>query len=178
MEDFYTELMFIGYTLLILLYIRKAYSHHEINSSVFKLFGTILAISGYSYLMYDKYNSHNNKHDNKEECHYENQFELAKGRLLLTIYGFLSFLLPINPHFHLTDIIGTFGNMLLINKYDQYNVIAYSLLAVHYALMSSDIFKEDGETILHGLAGVCLVLYLSKSLVKYYQNYVKKDKKL
>ena len=183
MEDVYTELMYIGYTLLILLYVQKAWYHREINSSFLKLFGTVLVISGYIYLMYDKYNSHKKKQDDEnKECHYENQFDPVMGRLLLTIYGFLSFIIPINSHLHLTDIIGTFGNMLLINKYDHYNIIAYALLMVHYSIMSENIFKTESHEVLKGVAGICLVLYLSKTLLTYYQKYRenidKKDKDL
>ncbi len=183
MDDFYTELMYIGYTLIILLYVQKAWYHHEINSSFLKLFGTVLVISGYLYLMYDKYNKKKQDDDNKDKkCYYDNQFDPVIGRILLTLYGFLSFIIPINPHLHLTDIFGIVGNMLLINKYDNYYVIAYPLLMVHYSIISGYIFKTESHDVLKGVAGICLLLYLSKKVVTYYQKYRenidKKDKDL
>ena len=178
MEDFYTELMFIGYTLLILLYIQKAYVVPEVNSSLLKLFGVALSVCGYLYLIYDAYNAQNKKQDNEEDCRRENKFEPAMGRVLLTVYGFLSFIIPISVGVSFTDIYGIFGNMLLINKYDNYHIIAYSLLTIHYSIITTDIVKQQPHLVLRGIAGLCLVLYLTKKLLKYYQDYVKKDKKL
>ena len=182
MEYIYTELMYIGYTLLIILNVQKAYLVPEVNGSALKLFGVVLSITGYLYLMYDKYNSQRmpqeKDKDKEKECHYENKFEPVIGRLLLSIYGFLSFIIPITMRVYLTDIFGISGNMLLINKYDNYHVVAYSLLIIFYSIMSADIFKKEGHEVLRGIAGICFVLNLSKSLLTYYQKYRKNiDKK-
>ncbi len=181
MDKLYDEIAYIGYTLLIIVFSYNAYTKKEINSSWLMLLGTFIFISGMTFTIIEKYNLDNNKNDeDDDECYHANKFKPKMGNLLLSIYTFTSFILPINLSVKFTDIYNLMGNTLLINKYDNNQMIAYGLLAIHYSMMSSKILDNSAITRLQGVAGICLLLYATKQTLKYYNQYIDKikDKKI
>jgi hypothetical protein len=108
-----------GYLLIILTYFFHLKENIDKNSLL--TFGSSLILLGYIIMTVDTL-----KLKNKEE-------KIYYGHLILTLYYCISFIIPINEHFEVTDLIALFGHALCIkHNNNNNNKYGYLLLLIYY----------------------------------------------
>jgi sortase (surface protein transpeptidase) len=154
------------------------------KDNMYIICGTILLSFGYFELFLKYYNEmkehkevkgHNEKKDYKEKKHNKQKKWNKTGNLILFIYIFMSYLLPINRHKHLTDVFSLIAHLIIITNLDSnFSNILFILYYISYAMAT---LEED--SILNKiklLASLFLIYYNGQHA---YEHYIlkKTDKK-
>jgi len=125
LDQTYRYLLLAGCSLYVIVFLYFIYN----SETNYLLFGNIMACLGMTYLALGYYNK-----QPLTEVYYRK--DVMTGHIILAVYLFLSFFLPINKNSRLTDIIGIISNSLLITDNPLY-ILGLILVTVFFILKST-----------------------------------------
>jgi len=171
----------LGYLFMSSAYIYYTYLHLNTKSNKLILFGSIVILIGYIVLTFKSYyyeiinNLKNNHKINEKEYEKEKEksIDINYGYLILTIFFSLGFIIKINEHTKISDIIAIIGNGLCINKKD-YNIYGYMFLIAYYA---NYIFRHytsaEYDDKVKNVGSLFLIIYYFMSIKNFKKHTIK-----
>ena len=113
----------IGSAFLVIVY--GIYLILNLNSTFAEIFGSLLVVVGYYYLVIE-YSKENNKTNSKVV-----KKTFPTGHLILALFLFLSSFLPINVHIKRSDVVAFIGHLLIVFSR---NLMGSALLVIYYII--------------------------------------------
>jgi hypothetical protein len=166
-----------GYSILSCVYLTHLYTNIINNEPILIIIGSIMILLGYVLLIKHYYDEQNNDKQN-------NEFNVKKeninyGYLILFLFFFLSFLIPINSHLKNTDLFALAGNSLLIFQTPLmtfgyiFNIIYYLIYIVKTSLI-----KYNNIKFVKLVALSLIIYYYCITIYEFYKKYENKNKNI
>jgi hypothetical protein len=166
-----------GYSILSCVYLTHLYTNIINNEPILIIIGSIMILLGYVLLIKHYYDEQYNDEQN-------NEFNVKKeninyGYLILFLFFFLSFLIPINLHLKNTDLFALAGNSLLIFQTPLmtfgyiFNIIYYLIYIVKTSLIKYNNLKYVSIVALS-----LIIYYYGITIYEFYKKYENKNKNI